>query len=299
MTRAQRKTFACVDGRFLPAAQARISIFDRGFLYGDGVFETLRVYNGKVFRLPQHLWRLRSGLEALKIVGAPDNTRISALVTELIARNRVGDGFVRILVTRGNGDIGLNIGGAREPLLVMYAANKPPRPESEYRRGWRVITSQIRVSAESWLESTKTISRVHHVMAKAAAEAAGMDDALLLNSRGRLTEGTTSNLFLVKKGRLLTPPIADGLLGGVTRAAIGEVARARNIPAEERHLTLRDLYRADEAFLSSTLLEIMPIAEVDGRKIGARFFRRRAQSPSLTARLRYLFRELVRRELGE
>ncbi len=299
-TLRNQSNLAFVNGTFVPAAKASISIFDRGFLYGDGIFETLRVYNGKVFRLAQHLWRLRSGVDALQIRGLQDADFIANAVRELIRRNRIREGFVRILVTRGNGDIGLNIAHAGAPLLVIYAQNKPPRPETEYRRGWCVVTSKILVSADSWLEVTKTISRVHHVAAKAEAEAAGVEDALLLNTRGQLTEGTTSNLFIIKKGCLLTPPIADGLLGGITRAAILELAQHQRIPTSEEHLTPRDLYRADEAFLSSTLIELMPIVEADGKKIGAGFFgNRRGKSHPITTVLRYQFRELVRRELGK
>ena len=290
----------CINGKFVPEKNATISIFDRGFLYGDGIFETLRVYHGKVFRLAQHLWRLRRGVDALQIRGLQDTDSIAAAIRELVQRNRIHEGFVRVLVTRGNSDIGLNIGHAGAPLLVIYAQSKPPRAESEYRRGWRVITSKIFVSADSWLEITKTISRVHHVAAKAEAEAAGVDDSLLLNTRSQLTEGTTSNLFIIKKGVLLTPPIADGLLGGITRAAILELAQHLRIPTQERHLTPRDLYSADEAFLSSTLIELMPIVEADGKKIGTGFFRSRNAKPHpITTRLRHEFRELVRRELGK
>jgi len=215
--------------------------------------------------------------------------------------------LVRILITRGLGEVGLETNrarppvipgetsprrGAGDPLWVIYAQEKPPRLESEYHHGWRVITSSIPKNAQSWLERTKTISRVHHVMAKAEAEAADVNDAVMLNTNGHLTEGTTSNLFLIKRGRLLTSPISDGLLGGITRAAILELAHHLRFPAQEIHLRSRHLYSADEAFLTSTLLEIMPITEVDGRKIS------RGRIGPLTARLRREFRELVRRELG-
>jgi branched-chain amino acid aminotransferase len=282
--------FAFVNGQFVPESQASIPIFDRGFLYGDGLFETVCVYSGKVFRLDRHLERLWDGLKTLQFSIPVTPESLARLLNELIQRNGIGDGFARILVTRGVSEFGLGTTTSRNPNVVMYAQPRARWSEERYRKGFRVIIATERANAQSVMEVTKTISRAHHVLAKMEAERAGVDDAVMLNTDGHLAEGTASNLFLVKNGALLTAPIEAGLLPGITREIIQTLAKAEGVPIQEGKYTSQDFYAADEAFLSSTLMELMPVVEVDGRKIG--------KDCPITRKLHAAYRQLVARELG-
>lgn len=284
--------FAFINDSFVPEDQATISIFDRGFLYGDGLFETVRIYGGKVFRLERHLERLASGLRTLRFTIPYDSAALSRRLNELIARNEVREGFARIIVTRGIGDFGLGTTSARDPVVVMYAQSRPPFGPEQYQRGFRVVLAKERANAQSTMEVTKTISRVHHVIAKMEAERAGVDDAIMLNTRGHIAEGTTSNAFLIKGGRLLTAPIEEGLLPGITREVIQTLATQKRVPIQEGAYSVEDVYGADEVFLSSTLIELMPVTEVDGRKIGD------GEPGPITRELHEAYQKLVARELG-
>lgn len=287
-----QQQLALVNGQFVPEPNASISIFDRGFLYGDGLFETVRIYGGKVFRLARHLERLADGLGTLRFSLPVAPPMLAQWLEDLIGRNRIREGFARVIVTRGISDFGLGTTTARDPNIVMYAQERPPWPPDRYARGFRVIIARERANAQSVMEMTKTISRVHHVLAKMEAEQAGVDDAVLLNTEGYLAEGTASNLFLVRAGAVLTAPIEAGLLPGITREVIQEVATAEGVPIHQGKYTAQDLYAADEAFLSSTLMELMPVVQVDGRPIGP------GTPGPITRRLLAAYRRLVARELG-
>ncbi len=281
-----------VNGRFVPEKEAAVSILDRGFLYGDGLFETVRVYRGKVFRLDRHLERLRDGLATLRFTIPFTLPALTVALSQLIQRNAVKEGFARIIVTRGISDFGLGTRTARDPNAVMYAQSREPWAEERYQKGFRIIIARERANAQSVMEVTKTISRVHHVLAKMEAEDAGVDDAVLLNTDGHLAEGTSSNLFLVKDGALLTAPIEAGLLPGITREVIESLAAEENVAVREGKYTDEDLFRADEAFLSSTLMELMSVVEVDGKRIGS------GRPGPVTQRLRVAYRKRVVKELG-
>ena len=283
--------FAFINDRKVRETEAFVPIFDRGFLYGDGVFETLRVYNGKVFRVDAHLVRLFNNLKRLEISSPFASPEIRQNILQLICDNGVRDGFVRLLITRGTSDFGLATLTAHDPLLVIYAHNHAPPSPERYKKGIAVVVSRVRSNAQSEMEITKTICRVHHVLAKMEAEKAGVDDAVMLNTDGHLAEGTTSNLFLVKNGAVLTPPVSDGLLPGITRAGIREVSDSLDVPFKEQQLKPEQLFDADEAFLSSTLIELMPIVTVDGKKIG------NGKPGPVTQRLHVAFQKLVSEEL--
>jgi len=284
--------FAIVNGQFVPEDQAVVSIFDRGFLYGDGLFETVRIYGGKVYRLNRHLERLWAGMNTLRFTISTTPVSLARLVNHLAQRNEVREGFCRIIVTRGISDFGLGTTSAHDPNVVLYAQSREPFSADRYARGFRVIVARERANAQATMEVTKTISRVHHVIAKMEAERAGVDDAIMLNTDGHLAEGTSSNLFLVKGGALLTAPIEAGLLPGITREIIQTLATEEKVPIQEHKCNAQDLYGADEAFLSSTLMELMAVVEVDGRKIGD------GKPGPVTQKLHGAYRKLVAQELG-
>jgi branched-chain amino acid aminotransferase len=284
--------FAFINDREVNEAEASISIFDRGFLYGDGVFETLRVYQGRIFRLDAHLRRLFENLQRLKIQSPLSAEQIGRNMTRLLADNSVGNGFVRLIATRGTSEFGLGTKTARDPLVVIYAHNYPPPTTERYQKGISVIISTVRANSQSVMEITKTISRVHHVLAKMEAEEAGADDAVMLNTDGYIAEGTASNLFVVKGGALTTPPVSDGLLPGITRATIFEVCDTLEIPYREHQLKPEDLAEADEAFLSSTMVELMPIVTVNEWALGS------GKPGRITQKIHAGFKDLVRRELA-
>lgn len=286
----QRHAF--LNGSFVPEQQAAISIFDRGFLYGDGLFETVCIYSGKVFRLNRHLERLFGGLDTLRFKIPYTEPSMGQALTDLIRRNNVANGFARIILTRGISDFGLGTRSSRDPNVVMYAQPREPFTTERYARGFHVIIATERANAQSIMEVTKTISRVHHVLAKMEAEDKGVDDAILVNTNGHLAEGTASNLFLVKGGALLTAPIEAGLLPGITREIIQTLANDEKVPIKEGHFTVQDFYDADEAFLSSTLMELMPVVGVDGKKVG------NGQPGPVTKKLHAAYRKLVAKELG-
>ncbi|MSR64334.1 MAG: branched-chain amino acid aminotransferase [Verrucomicrobiae bacterium] len=284
--------FAFLNGQFIPEEQAAVSIFDRGFLYGDGLFETVCIYNGKVFRLNRHLERLFGGLDTLRFKIPYGQSAMALSLTELIRHNNITNGFARIILTRGVSDFGLGTKSSRDPVVVMYAQSRERFSDERYARGFRVIIARERANAQSVMEVTKTISRVHHVLAKMEAEDKGVDDAILVNTNGHLAEGTASNLFLVKGGALLTAPIEAGLLPGITREIIQTLANSERVPIKEGHYTAQDFYSADEAFLSSTLMELMPVVEVDGKKVG------KGEPGPVTRKLHAAYRTLVVEELG-
>jgi branched-chain amino acid aminotransferase len=232
--------YAYVNGNFVPETEARVSIFDRGFLHGDAAFETMRVYEGKIFLLEQHLARLSDALTALQIPAEPP---MRSLIPELVARNAIHDGVVRLIVTRGQD----------HPTTVVTAQPRKFEP-----RPLRAIIAAVRIHAQ--LAQLKTANRLPYTLAKLEAEHAGVDEALLLNESDHITEFSTANIFIVKDGTLLTPPIKDGTLPGVTRAVVLELAKSLKIPAREESLLPDCLNTADEVFATNSLIEIAPVS---------------------------------------
>lgn len=252
--------YAYVNGKFVPETEACVSIFDRGFLHGDGAFETMRVYRGRIFLLDQHLARLADALTALQIPAQPP---MRSLIRELVARNAVQDGVVRLTVTRGHD----------QPTIIVTA-----QPRKFDPRPLRAIISAVRVHTQ--LAQLKTASRLPYVLAKLQAEQAGADEALLLNESGHIAEFSAANIFIVKDGTLFTPPIKDGTLPGVTRAVVLELAKALKIPTREESLTPECLDVADEVFATNSLIEIAPVLPW-------------SRKTDITARLHAAYRKLV------
>jgi branched-chain amino acid aminotransferase len=276
----QSNNYAYVNGLFVPEGEATVSIFDRGFLYGDGVFETMRVYGGKTFRFDEHLQRLSYGLAWLGI--AAPNTDLRAVIRELVDRNGVDCGVARISVTRGVGEMGLSTKGIGKHGIVVLAR---PREFAAPSAGLRVILSSVRLREHSPLEGVKSANRLEYVLAKIEADRAGVDDAVLLNEDGWVVEFTAGNLFVVMGGKLYTSSIGEGGLLGITRRIVIELAGALGLTVEEVGFRLDFLEAADEVFATNSLIEIAPVTTW-------------SKSHEVTNRLHTAYRKLVISELS-
>lgn len=269
-----------------------LSLDDRGFLYGDGVFETLRAYDCKVFRLEKHLQRLMKSLRAIRLSLPYQLKELEDAIYKTLAANHLQDAYLRLTVTRGVGGIGVDLPETSTPTLLIVAKEFVPYPEYLYQEGMKTIISKIRQNLSSPLSEIKSLNFLNNILARAEAREMGYDDALLLNSEGYLCEGSVSNLFLVREEKLITPDKTCGILLGITREAIIELALKSGIKVEERKISPSELMEADECFLTNTLMEVMPVTEVNGKKIG------KGLPGSLTLHLQELYKGLVRKELG-
>ncbi len=259
-----------LNDRFVPEEEAVVSVFDHGFLYGDGVFETLRAYRGRAFMLGEHLARLERSASRIHLIVPVGRERLADLVGESLERNQLREAYLRITVSRGAGEIGLDPALCKHPTLVIIARPFQPYPDSFYSQGVSVIIAKTRRNLpEALPPQVKSLNFLNNILAKMEAKAAGAYEALLLNQQGGLTEGTTSNVFVVQGGRLRTPAVECGILDGITRGFILWLARGLGIPTEEGRLTAGDLFAADECFLTNTTQEVLPVTRVDERPIGA------------------------------
>jgi len=280
-----------IDGRLVPREEARVSVFDHGLLYGDGVFEGIRIYERRIFRLDAHLARLEASAHAIGLALPMDRATLAAAVAETVRANRQEQGYIRLVVTRGEGPLGLDPTTCARPCVIIIVAALAVYPAEHYASGIRVVTAATRqVPAASVDPRIKSLNYLKNVLAKIDANRAGAQEAIMLNAEGFVGECSADNLFVVKHGMLLTPSPQDGALEGITRGALLELAGEARIPAREKRLTRYDVYTADECFLSGTGAEVMPIAEVDGRKIGT------STPGPVTKRLLDAFHALVRRE---
>jgi len=280
-----------IDGELKPRDQATVSVFDHGLLYGDGVFEGLRIYERRIFRLDQHLDRLYDSAKAIALDVPLDRAAMIEALRATVKANQKENGYIRLVVTRGVGDLGVDPTKCPKPSVIIIATDIQVYPAALYAKGVKVITSATRqVSHEAFDARVKSLNYLKNVLAKIDANRAGADEAIMLNGDGFVGECTADNLFVVKHGTLLTPSPQDGALQGVTREAILELAGEARIPGREARLTRYDVYTADECFLTGTGAEVMPIAEVDGRRIGS------VTPGPLTKRLLDAFHALVRRE---
>lgn len=258
-----------LNDRFVPQEEAVVSVFDHGFLYGDGVYETLRAYRGRVFQLADHLARLERSASRIQLHLPLSRERLADLVRESLRRNQLSDSYLRITVSRGTGEIGLDPALCKAPTLVIIAKPFQPYPESIYADGVPVIVAQTRRNLpEALPPQVKSLNFLNNILAKMEAKEAGVHEALMLNHRDELTEGTTSNVFAVQGGRLRTPSVECGILEGITRGWVLQLASELGIPSEETRLTVEDLMRAEECFLTNTTQEVLPVTRVDGRMIG-------------------------------
>ena len=281
----QGKNYVYANGGFVPPDQACVSIFDSGFLFGDGVFETMRVYGGKIFRFDQHMWRLFDGLHHLRIEPNVSAEKIGEIFRALCEKEVV-HGVARIYVTRGLPDLAGPVDGVDEPTVVAWAW---PQPLDPTPAPLRVMTSTVRVDSQSLLTRIKSANRLPFILAHQEAKLAGVDDALLLNEHGRVTELTAYNIFAVVGGRVFTPPASDGALPGITRAVVLELSQQLGIPAEEMELKPSMLAEAQEIFATNSVREIVPVTEMYGRELWCH---------SIAEKLTKAFRHLVYDELA-
>ncbi|HEB76730.1 MAG TPA: branched-chain amino acid aminotransferase [Nitrospirae bacterium] len=258
--------YVYLNGEYIQETEARVSVFDRGFLYGDGLFETMRSYGGRIFRLDQHLGRLSRGLDLLRIGGPWTHDALRRVLYRLLDINGLSDAYIRLTVSRGTGGRGIDVGDCGPPTVVAVARPFTPYPEHLYRDGVRVCVSAERVNCRSPLDSDlKSLNFLNNILARMEASEKGLFEAFMLNQEGYLAEGTVSNIFFVSDGVLCTPSAAAGILKGVTREAVLEAARRRGVEVREGLFVPGDLHKAAEVFITNSLIGIMPVSEVDGR----------------------------------
>jgi len=280
-----------VDGEWYPKDQAKISVFDHGFLYGDGVFEGIRAYGGRVFRLTEHLNRLYDSAKAIWLEIPLSWKEMEEVVLETLRRSDLRDAYIRLVVSRGRGDLGLDPRKCPRPTVVCIADSIHLYPEEVYTRGMQVISvSTRRNPPDTVWPQVKSLNYLTSILAKISAATQGYPEVIMLNKEGYVCEGTGDNVFIVKNGRLITPAVHLGILPGITRAAVMEYARDLGYEVEEGTFTLFDLYTADECFLTGTAAEIVPVVECDARKIGA------GVPGEVTKRLMAEFRRRVQEE---
>ena len=258
-----------LDGKLVEEQEAKISIFDHGLLYGDGVFEGIRFYNGRIFRLEEHIRRLFDSAKAILLNMQWTQAEVCKFTCETVAANELKDGYIRLVVTRGAGELGLNPYLCPKPSMFIIASTIKLYPEEHYQNGLSVITCATRRPAPAALmPQVKSLNYLNNVMAKVEAIQGGALEAVMLNEQGYVAECTGDNIFIIKNGELLTPLISDGALDGITRGVIFELAEKIGIKAIERSLTRYDIFIADECFLTGTAAEVIPVVSLDRRVIG-------------------------------
>ncbi|AOV15766.1 branched-chain-amino-acid transaminase [Acidihalobacter aeolianus] len=256
------------NGRLVDPAAPQISVYDHGLLYGDGVFEGIRFYARRPFRLQAHLDRLLRSVRAIALELPYDAEALTAAVHETIAACPLDDGYLRLVATRGIGTLGIDPRSCARPSVFVVADRIVLAAESSRTRGLRVaIAATRRLPADGLDPRIKSLNYLNHILARMEASRAGADEALLLNAQGRVTEGSGDNVFVVRGGELLTPPGIDGALEGVTRAVVLELAAALGRPAREASLAPYELHTAEECFLTGTAAELLPVREIDGRAL--------------------------------
>jgi len=278
-----------LNGSLIPRSQASISALDYGFLYGFGLFETMRAYGGQVFRLDSHLNRLAHSAEVLGLpIGALD---LKSAVIDTIHANKLSDARIRITVSIGEGGMVPDPSTCNKPTVLILAGHYQPYPEQVYQNGFSAVVSSIRRNSQSPLSRLKSANYLESILARQEARAAGVDEALCLNEKGLVAEASMSNIFVVADGILKTPGQESGILPGITRETVLELASQLDINTLEHDIRLDELFHAQEAFLTNSLIEVMPLTEIDGKPIGS------GRAGSLTKRLMVAYKKMVR--MGE
>ena len=278
-----------LNGKFVDEEDAKVSVFDHGLLYGDGVFEGIRAYDGVVFMLKEHIDRLYDSAKSLCIDIPLTKEEMIDVVLETLRVNNLRDAYIRLVVTRGIGDLGLDPRKCGKPTIFCIAIPMPPLLGEE---GIRVITVSVRrLPVDVLNPAVKSLNYLNSVLAKIQANYAGVDEAFLLDDKGFVVEGTGDNIFIVKNGVLKTPPVYQSILKGITRDVVIKLAKEEGIEVVEEPLTLHDLYTADELFITGTAAEIVPVFEIDGRVINDK------KVGEITKKLREKFKE-IRTKLG-
>jgi branched-chain amino acid aminotransferase len=277
-----------IDGQFYDKENAKISVFDHGLLYGDGVFEGIRFYNGRVFRLEEHIDRLFDSARAIALNIGMDKSAVIEATLETIRQNNLQDGYIRLVVTRGVGDLGLNPMLCPKASIFVIASKITLYSADKYENGLDVVTCATRRIPHGALSPmVKSLNYLNNVMAKIEAQNAGAGEGLMLNEQGFVSECTGDNIFIIKNGVITTPPISAGALAGVTRSVVFDLAAEFGIPIHEPMMTRYDIFTADECFLTGTAAEIIPAVKLDTRLIGD------GKPGPITRRLITRFRELT------
>jgi len=260
--------YAYLDGKYVEEDEARISVFDHGLLYGDGVFEGIRAYNGRVFRLKEHIERLWNSAQAILLNIPTSQEEMCEVVLELLRRNEMSDAYIRVVVTRGIGDLGLDPRKCPRPTVFVLANSMEMYARHLYEKGLQVITvSTRRNSPQALNPAIKSLNYLNNILGKIEANRAGAAEGIMLTQDGFVAEATGDNVFIICDGTLMTPPIHLGILPGITRAAVIKLAHERGLEVQEAPFTLHEMYSADECFLTGTGAEVVPVVELDGRTI--------------------------------
>jgi branched-chain amino acid aminotransferase len=280
-----------IDGKFYDKEDAKISVYDHGLLYGDGVFEGIRVYRGKIFECDAHLRRLFDSARGIRLTPPRTPEQFRAAMEETIKINNFSDCYIRLVLTRGVGYLGLNPNKCPNPSVIIIADTIELYPAEMYEKGMYIITSSVvRTHPNSLSPRLKSLNYLNNILAKIEATDAGVPEAVMLNQDGNVAECTGDNIFIVRNGQIQTPTTADGILEGVTRQVMIDLCRELSIPCVEKSLQRHDLYISDECFLTGTAAEVIPVTRIDGRPIG------NGIPGPLTRKLIAAFHKLVRGE---
>jgi branched-chain amino acid aminotransferase len=256
-----------LDGQFVPEEEAKVSVFDHGLLYGDGVFEGIRAYHGKVFRMEAHLERLYDSAKMINLTIPLEKAEFGELIYETLRRNNLTDAYIRPVVTRGKGDLGLDPRKCAKPTVFIIATSWGAMYGDLYEKGLQAITVSVRRNAaEALPPNAKSLNYLNNILAKIESIYKGGDEAIFFDTNGYLSEGSGDNIFIVKNGKILTPPTLNNLRG-ITREVVLECVKNLGIEHQEKNMGYFDLYTADEVFVTGTAAEVAPIVEIDGRKI--------------------------------
>jgi branched-chain amino acid aminotransferase len=278
-----------IDGKYYGERDAKVSVFDHGLLYVDGVFEGIRAYNGRVFRLKEHVDRLFWSAQAILLRIPLSRADMAAAVVATCRENRIRDGYVRLLVTRGKGTLGLNPNSCRTPSVIVIADKIQLYPPALYQKGMEIVTVPTTRNLHSAVNpAIKSLNYLNNILAKIEANNAGVEEAIMLNAEGYVAECTGDNIFIVRDGQLLTPPLSAGALHGITRSVVMDLARDEGWTVAEPNLTRYELFNAEECFLTGTGAEIIPVVKIDGRVIG------NGKPGRMTIKLEQKYRALTR-----
>jgi len=284
----ENEMIICLDGEYVPRSEAKVSVFDHGLLYGDGVFEGIRIYNGRIFKLDEHIRRLQDCAKAIMMTLPLSFEELIEIVCETCRRNQLKNGYIRLVATRGEGDLGLSPDKCPKPSIFCIAAQISLYPEEMYKTGIKVITAQQRRNNPTIVDpQIKSLNYLNNILAKIEANHAGAQEAIMLAHNGIVAECTADNLFVVNDGEISTPPIYCGALDGITRRTVIALAREDGFTVHENEFTLFNVYNADECFLTGTGAECIPVKEADYRIIGT------GEAGPITTRILELYRIYV------
>ena len=284
-----------IDGKYYDERTAKISVFDHGLLYGDGIFEGIRAYNGRVFRLKEHIDRLFFSAKSILLTIPMGHAELMAAVVETCRRNKLRNGYIRLVVTRGVGTLGLNPNRCKNPSVIIIAGKIQLYPPEFYQRGMEIITVPTTRSLHSALNpAIKSLNYLNNILAKVEAIDAGVHEAIMLNTEGFVSECTGDNIFVIRDGAINTPPVTAGILRGVTRRfVIDTLAPALGMKVSERPMKMDEVLAADEVFLTGTAAEVIGVGSIDGRRIGS------GVVGPLTKRLEAEFKRIVAKDAPE